>query len=58
MSFASRATIDSDRAVLVVLVVENVTDCKAAVYWLGVALPVRLSRPAVLLAIVMPSIGV
>ena len=58
VSFASKATIDSDRAVLVVLVVENVTDCKAAVYWLGVALPVRLSTPPELLAIVMPSIGV
>ena len=37
------------RVVVFVLVVENVTDCKAAVYWAGVALPVKVSTPPELL---------
>ena len=45
VSFVSRATIESDRVVVLVLVVENVTDCKAVWYWAGVALPLRVSTP-------------
>ena len=45
VSELSRATIESDRVVVLVLVVENVTDCKAAWYWAGVALPLKVSTP-------------
>ena len=40
------ATIEIDRVVVLVLVEENVTDCKAAWYWAGVALPLKVSTPA------------
>jgi hypothetical protein len=42
----SMATIESDRVVVFVLVVENVTDCKAAWYWATVALPLSVKTPA------------
>ena len=57
-SFVSKATIRNDRRMVLVLVVENVTDRKAAWYWAGVAEPVSVSTPAEFLAIVMPSTGV
>ena len=41
----SAATIEIARVVVLVLVVENVTDCKAVWYWAGVALPLRVSTP-------------
>ena len=41
----SSATIESDRVPVTVLVVENVTDSKAAAYWVGVALPLKVSTP-------------
>ena len=41
----SSATIESDRVPAIVLVVENVTDSKAAAYWVGVALPLKVSTP-------------
>ena len=46
VSLESSATIDSDRVVVTVLVVEKVTDCKAVWYWAGVAEPLRVSTPA------------
>ena len=39
------ATIEIDRVVVLVLVEENVTDCKAVWYWAGVALPLKVSTP-------------
>ena len=33
------------RVAVLVLVEENVTDCKAAWYWAGVALPLKVSTP-------------
>ena len=44
-SALSAATIEIVRVVVFVLVVENVTDCKAVWYWAGVALPLRVSTP-------------
>ena len=44
-SALSAATIEIARVVVFVLVVENVTDCKAVWYWAGVALPLRVSTP-------------
>jgi hypothetical protein len=41
----SRATIESDRAVVLEVVVENVTDRKAAWYWATEALPDNVSTP-------------
>ena len=41
----SLTTIEMFRVAVLVLVEENVTDCKAAWYWAGVALPVRVSTP-------------
>ena len=45
VSFASRATTEMDRVVAFVLMVENVTDRKAAWYWAGVALPLKVKTP-------------
>ena len=41
----SLAMMEIARAVVFVLVVENVTDSKAAWYWAGVALPLKVSTP-------------
>ena len=41
----SMATIEIDRVVVFVLVVENVTDCKAVWYWATVAVPLKVSTP-------------
>ena len=45
VSFESSATTSTVRVPLTVLVVEKVTDCKAVVYWAGVALPLKVSTP-------------
>ena len=58
VSLLSRATIEIERVVVLVLVEENVTDFKAVWYWAGVALPLKVSTPPELLAIVMPPIWV
>jgi hypothetical protein len=41
------------RVATLVLVEENVTDCKAVWYWAGVALPLKVKTPAAKLP-VMP----
>ncbi len=41
----SMATIEMARAVVLVLVVENATDSRAAWYWATVAVPFRVSTP-------------
>ena len=41
----SSATTSTVRVPLTMLVLENVTDCKAVVYWAGVALPLSVSTP-------------
>ena len=45
MAAPSMATIESDRVAKMLLVVENVTDCKADWYWATVAEPVKVSTP-------------
>ena len=45
VSELSRATTEIARVVTLALVVENVTDCRAAWYWAGVALPLKVSTP-------------
>ena len=44
-SAPSMATTEIDRAAVFGVVVENVTDCRAAWYWAGVALPLKVSTP-------------
>jgi hypothetical protein len=48
------ATIETFRAVVFELVVENVTDRKAVWYWATVAVPFKVSTPPETMAAVMP----
>ncbi len=43
---ASTTLIEIARVMRFGLVVENVTDCKAAAYWAGVAVPLKVSTPS------------